>query len=285
MRNLLIPWALFALFFFGLWLAVHNLLPAVFWLVLRGRDIAVRHISRSARLSRALGHGESGWERWKAWSPVAWILLGGFAVSAITGWLFAELAESVGEASPELLAFDRRIHAITVNLHASAATDFFTVFTDVGTPVGLGIICVAVAAVLAIEKRFRWVVYLGVTTLMGAALNIALKSYFARERPDLTEALRSATGYSFPSGHAMGAAVVFGALAYIGLRRFETWRARSAVLALAASLVVAIAFSRVYLGVHWLSDIVAGVSAGTLWVLTTTLAYETFRRVREIRSG
>ncbi|HEX6177122.1 MAG TPA: phosphatase PAP2 family protein, partial [Thermoanaerobaculia bacterium] len=105
----------------------------------------------------------------------------------------------------------------------------------------------------------------------------------ARARPDLAEALRTADGYSFPSGHAMGSTVVFGALAYLILRIQAPWRKRAAGLAAAVTFIAAIAASRVYLGVHWISDIVAGITAGTLWVTIATVAYETFRRIRLVR--
>jgi membrane-associated phospholipid phosphatase len=284
MTAVLASWLLFALFFFGLWLAIHNLLPFLSYAVIRARDIAMGQIERHEKLATLLGRRETGWERWKSWTPVVSILIAGFTASAVTGWVFAELAENLREASPRLLEIDERIHGAAVNLHTQAGTDFFTFFTVVGTPVGLAILCIIASVLLAIEKRFRWVAYLAVTTGVGALLNISLKAYFARERPDLSVALRHASGYSFPSGHAMGAAVVFGALAYVGVRRFTTWRARSATLAVAATCVIAIALSRIYLGVHWVTDIVAGISAGTLWVVTATLAYETFRRVRLLRS-
>lgn len=284
MTALISSWTLLALFFLGLWLAIHHLLPFLHFAVLVLRDLSLRQIERHERLATLLGRRETEWERWKSWTPILSILLAGFAASALTGWIFAELAESLSEASPALLEFDRRIHRVAVNLHTDAGTDLFTFFTLVGTPVGLAILCIVVAILLAVERRYRWVAYLAVTTGAGALLNLALKTYFARERPDLSVALRSAHGYSFPSGHAMGAAVVFGALAYLGIRRFESWRARSATLAITATATIAIALSRIYLGVHWVSDIVAGISAGTLWVVTATLAYETFRRVRRLRS-
>lgn len=81
----------------------------------------------------------------------------------------------------------------------------------------------------------------------------------------------------------MGSAIVFGALGYLALRTQRTWRAKAAALAAAMTLVVTIALSRVYLGVHWISDVGAGVTIGVLWVIIATVAYETSRRIREIR--
>jgi undecaprenyl-diphosphatase len=82
----------------------------------------------------------------------------------------------------------------------------------------------------------------------------------------------------------MGATVCFGALSYLAFRAIPNWRERAAAIALCFSMIAAIAASRVYLGVHWISDIGAGIAAGTIWFASTTVAYETFRRIRLIRS-
>ena len=143
-----------------------------------------------------------------------------------------------------------------------------------------------VTALLIAKKRWRWATYLVFTVGTGALLNLVLKTYFQRARPDLAEALRHATGFSFPSGHAMGSMVTFGALSYVAVRALAhwQWRWRAAAVALALSIIVAIASSRVYLGVHWISDVGAGIVAGFIWVTASTVAYETFRRIRLLRA-
>ena len=212
------------------------------------------------------------------------ILLGiGAFVAVMAGDEFLDLAELVHDQSPLLQDIDRKAHLWAASERSPGATTFFTFFTIAGTPVGLGIIVAAAAVVLARRKRFRWAAYLVFTTATGSLLVVQLKLYFARERPDLAEALRTAHGYSFPSGHAMGSTIVCGALAYLALRACETWRAKAAALAGATTFVLAVAFSRVYLGVHWISDIAAGVTAGLIWITVTTVAYEAFRRIRLIR--
>jgi len=137
--------------------------------------------------------------------------------------------------------------------------------------------------VLLVRRRLARAAYLVATAGGGALLNVALKHYFQRARPALTEMLQRANGYSFPSGHAMGATVVFGALTYLAMDVLPTWRQKSAVIAFGTTFVLSVATSRVYLGTHWLSDIGAGVSAGLLWLATTTIGYETFRRIRTVR--
>jgi undecaprenyl-diphosphatase len=221
--------------------------------------------------------------RYRDYLPVVVLLAAGVIVTANAGDEFLDLAELVHARSPLLQEVDRRAHDWAAAERSTGATAFFTFFTIAGTPVALGGIVAVASAILIFQKRFRWAAYLIFTTVMGALLVLQLKSYFARERPDLAVALRHADGYSFPSGHAMGSTVVSGALAYLALRACRTWRAKAAALAAAATFVLAVAFSRVYLGVHWISDIAAGFAAGLTWITTATVAYEAFRRIRLIR--
>ena len=137
-----------------------------------------------------------------------------------------------------------------------------------------------VAAILFSRKERASAIFLVVTAGAGALLNLALKLIFDRVRPDLALAISVAHGYSFPSGHAMGSFITFGALAYIVLRQTWPWLAKSAGLAIAMTMVVLVGLSRVYLGVHWASDIAGGWSAGTVWLASAVAAFETTLRLR-----
>jgi membrane-associated phospholipid phosphatase len=222
--------------------------------------------------------------RFHDYLPVLLLLGAGLAVTAVAGDQFLDLAELVQAKNPELARVDAEAHTWARSSRTPGATLFLTTLTIIGTPAGLAVILTIAIAFLAVRKRWRWIGYLVVTSSIGGLLNLALKSFFARQRPELAERLRDAHGYSFPSGHAMGSTIVFGALAYIAFRVLRRWRWRAGALALAGTLIAAISASRVYLGVHWISDVAAGVSAGTLWVITTTVAYESFRRIRLIRA-
>jgi len=222
--------------------------------------------------------------RYRDYVPVAVVLLAGLAATLLAGDAFEDLAELVRSNSTQLHDIDARWHEWARYSRTAGSTRFFTTMTIIGTPLPLGIIVAVVVALLLARRRWRWAVYLAFTTGIGAALNLALKTYFHRTRPDLAEALRHASGFSFPSGHAMGSTVVFGALAYIAFRAIPYWRWRAASFALALSTILAIASSRIYLGVHWISDVGAGMAAGLVWVTTSTVAYETFRRIRLIRA-
>jgi membrane-associated phospholipid phosphatase len=222
--------------------------------------------------------------RFHDYLPVAVVLAIGIAATAVAGDAFLDIAERVHAESEQLHAIDDEAHAWARATRTDGSTEFFTAMTLIGTPVGLSVILVLSATFLLLKRHWRWVVYLAFTTLVGGLLNLQLKAWFARARPELAEALRHAHGYSFPSGHAMGSTITFGALAYLAFRLIRRWRWRAAALSFACSMILAIAASRIYLGVHWISDVGAGIAAGLIWLATTTVAYETFRRIRLVRA-
>lgn len=218
----------------------------------------------------------------RVYAPSLAILLAGIGATLFIGEDFVELAIKMHAGNPAVLRIDQRAFALASSVRTPSATAFFTAFTLLGTPLGLGI--VALAATLWLARRHHGLaLYLVVTTVGGALLSVALKRMFARARPNLRAALRSAQGYSFPSGHAMGSAIVLGALAYVVVRSSLPWRARLMAVAFLGTTVLVIGASRVYLGVHWLSDIAAGFAAGLVWLIAATVTFEMFRRVRQIR--
>lgn len=268
----------FAAIFLVLWAVVYAALPALQHLGQLLADL----IARSTRAARIVSTAR---ERYQKYLPVAAILIAGALITAWAGDGFIDLAEKVHAKNDRLERADARVHDWTVGERSPDATFFFTSMTYIGGPAGLATIVVAVTIVMAFRRRWRWIIYLVVTTSVGALLDLELKRYFARARPDVAEMLRRANGYSFPSGHAMGSTVVFGALGYLAFRAIRGWPARAAVIAFLYTLIAAVALSRVYLGVHWISDVFAGVTAGTVWVTTTTVAYETVRRTRSARGS
>jgi undecaprenyl-diphosphatase len=266
----------FIVTFLILWAVVYAALPAVKHI----GQLLARAIARSARVTRIVSTAQ---QRFKNYLPVVAILVAGALFTAWAGDAFIDLAEKVHGNNVALQKLDTSIHDWAVRERSASATTFFTMMTIIGGPLGLAILLTIVAIILAIRRRWSWLIYLAVTAGGGALLNLELKRYFARARPVAAEMLRRANGYSFPSGHAMGSAVAFGALAYLAFRAIRSWPAKAAVMAFLYTLVVCVALSRVYLGVHWISDVLAGVTVGTVWVTTTTVAYETLRRIRRLR--
>jgi membrane-associated phospholipid phosphatase len=268
----------FVVVFLILWASFYAALPTL----KHATTVSARQFARvSARWAR-VGHFSS---RIKAYIPIALIVVVGGLLIAWAGDLSIDLAELVRTKSPKLQDLDVLAHAWAVSKRTASDTSFFTVMSNIGSPVGMTSLAAIVAIVLAIRKRFRWMLYLVVTAGGGALLNMELKRYFARARPDIAEMLRRASGYSFPSGHAMGSTVVLLALSYLAVRTATHWRWKAACLALAWTLILSISLSRVYLGVHWISDVAAGICIGALWVGLTTVGYETVRRIQLLRGG
>jgi membrane-associated phospholipid phosphatase len=237
-------------------------------------------VARSSHATRIVSTTR---ERYRNYLPVLAILIAGGLLGAWAGDAFMDLAEKVHAKNGALERVDVSVHDWAVGERTAGATIFFATMSNIGGPAGVAAEIFVVSLILAFRRRWYWLIYLIGTACGGGLLDLELKRYFARARPAVAEMLRLASGYSFPSGHAMGSAVAYGAMAYLAFRAIRSWPARAAVIAFLYTLVAAVALSRVYLGVHWVSDIFGGVTAGTVWVTTTTVAYETTRRIKGMR--
>lgn len=267
---------IFAALFLILWAVLYAAMPA---LRQTGR-LTSRFVARSVHVEKIVTTAR---ERFRDYIPLLLLVLAGGALIAWAGDSFVDMAERLHDQGGKLLVADTYVHDSIVQHRSAAATRFFVLMSTVGGPVGVAVILVIVGAILLLAHRYRWLIYLAVTAGGGAALNLELKRHFARTRPDMAEWLRKATGYSFPSGHAMGSTVVFFALAYLAMRSTRSWPLKSAALAFSVTFIAAVATSRVYLGVHWISDVGAGITAGTAWDVVTTVGYEVLRRMRMLR--
>ena len=139
--------------------------------------------------------------------------------------------------------------------------------TALGSPVVLVIVVLTSAAWLWVRRQHHAFLLLLASTLGARLLNAFLKDLFARPRPDVELHLMPASSPSFPSGHAMDSAAIYLTIAALLAQQVEPRVQRLYLLAVAASLSVLIGVSRVYLGVHYPSDVLAGWCAGLAWAL------------------
>lgn len=245
------------------------------WLVERGRAVTEHPAVSRLRLQ---------YDRQIRWifrrlSPGQYLglhLTFGLLVSAGGLWLFGGISEDVLTGDP-LVAFDR---SLADYLHAAASpplTAFFLAVTALGSLETIALLTVCVGAVLARQRM--WLLLTSWLTVVagGVALNQVLKQLFARPRPAFEHPLLVETSYSFPSGHAMVSLVVYGMLAYLLILWLKGWRPRSAVVFGATVLVLLIGLSRLYLGVHYFSDVAAGFAAGAVWLSAAISGAETLR--------
>ncbi len=170
-------------------------------------------------------------------------------------------------------AFD---HAIIVGLRAWGGPSWLSTAAIDVTALGGGVvltIVVVVAAGLLLAQRL-WLTALAVVSasMTGGLMVDIVKSQISRPRPDIVEHLVQVSNTSFPSGHSANSAVVYLTLAGLASQVTQDRATRRYLLVVAILLVGAIGCSRVYLGVHWPSDVLAGWSFGTLWALAWWLA-------------
>jgi membrane-associated phospholipid phosphatase len=160
---------------------------------------------------------------------------------------------------------------------STAGSDLFYAITLLGTTLVVVSGMAAFGLWLAREKRWLQLGMLLTSIGGGTLLNLILKSVFTRPRPDFINAFYQETSYSFPSGHAMTSVFVYGAVAYLLGAYIPKRKGRYALYASAALLAFLIGFSRLYLGVHYLTDVLAGWSAGIAWLFTCILVTESLR--------
>ncbi len=190
-----------------------------------------------------------------------WRILLLFAGLLAPLWLFVELADEVHEL--EDFFFDDpllwRMHAL-----ASPALDrFFVGVSAAGYQYGVIPVDIALVVALLAWRRWREALFAAISFLGSALLNLATKQFFQRDRPSLWESVAPEHTFSFPSGHAMGSMTL--AMVVFLLAWRTRWRWPAALAALA--FVVLVGLSRVYLGVHYPSDILGGWTAGMAWVV------------------
>jgi membrane-associated phospholipid phosphatase len=181
--------------------------------------------------------------------------------------LIAFAAVLLAAAGETIVGVDEAVAASLHGQATPAATMGFTLVTQLGSTVVLLAVAASAAACLARLGR-RWDAAFVVLAFAGAeALTWSLKALFQRERPSFDDPIATASSFSFPSGHALVSLAVYGALAYVALGSRRSRGIRAAFIAGTALAVAAIGFSRLYLGVHYLSDVLAGYAVSVAWLL------------------
>jgi undecaprenyl-diphosphatase len=186
-----------------------------------------------------------------------WAVL--FAGVAVFSHLALELQVRGGHG------FDKPVQAWLAQRQSPLLTEAMAAVTRLGAGEFLALVSVVAALVFWLAKHPRSAIYMAVVAAGVAAMNAGLKLLFARERPEEILRLADTSGYSFPSGHAMAGAGIYGALAVVLFTRYRKLKWPS--LGLCALLVGAVGLSRAYLHVHYPSDVIAGWGLGLTWPL------------------
>lgn len=204
------------------------------------------------------------------WVP----LIIGVLVSAVLGFAFFQLA-GVYESSPAVLAFDMAVAETIQAARTPALTALMRLLTFLGGTLAVTTMTIALMATLWLRGHRPMAWYVGVVGVVGAFLTALFKEYFYRARPPAESALIALPStFSFPSGHTVGSMCLAWAVGYVMVRSTRPVRLKVAVILGATAYALGVAVSRVYLGVHWPSDVVAGWLLGGAWVALATGVYE-----------
>ncbi|MBD2578787.1 phosphatase PAP2 family protein [Oscillatoria sp. FACHB-1406] len=198
------------------------------------------------------------------------IEIAGLGIAGIALWGFGKIADEVMEQ--ETQAFDTSILEAIARFHSPVLNSIMIFITTIGEPTVLLVLALILAIVLLAVQERREALMLAIASGGGLALNFALKAAFNRARPELWDRIVDVSFKSFPSGHATMSLVVYGAIGYGLARQFPAWQ--KLIATITVLLVSAIGFSRLYLGVHWPTDVIAGYATGLVWLIACILTLE-----------
>ncbi|HEY3825919.1 MAG TPA: phosphatase PAP2 family protein [Bryobacteraceae bacterium] len=196
-------------------------------------------------------------------------------------WTFATLASDMRQG--ETNRFDRQIllslrHSDLTPLGPPSMQEAVRDVSALGSDSLLGLATLIVAGFLVLDSKGRMAAFAAASVIGGAILSNLLKDFFQRPRPEIVPHLAYAANTSFPSGHSMMSAVTYLTLAALLARSQERRRIKAYFLLLAVLITFLVGVSRIYLGVHWPTDVLAGWTAGTTWALLCWLVARSLQR-------
>lgn len=202
-------------------------------------------------------------------------LAAGFVLGIGFMLLFAKLAEDL--IFHELNQFDQGIIFAINNFSSPLITAIMKAISTMGSSFFLISIAAVFCLFLLIVRKLFWEMAIVLIALAGSAvMDELLKHIFHRTRPEIAR-LVDVSGYSFPSGHAMVSFAFYGMLAYLLWININSNAIRYFITVFLSLLVLAIGISRIYLGVHYPSDVLAGFAAGGFWLVGCVLGLQTFK--------
>lgn len=167
-------------------------------------------------------------------------------------------------------------HTVTLDVHnwvTPQRTEIVRLITNLGAAWFVFVIYASIVLWLFWQRRFRTMIALSSIFILAELLNIGFKHLFARPRPSIVPRMGEAGGYSFPSGHMMGAVMVFGTLSIVLMHELHG-RIRYLPPVVALLAVIAVGFSRIYLGVHYFTDVLGSVLvAGACLILVQLVVF------------
>jgi membrane-associated phospholipid phosphatase len=220
--------------------------------------------------------------RLSAESFIGLYLTVGLLTLGAAAMLFAVIAGDV-TAGEFLNPIDTRI---SVWLHAHNTRQLTTLFLLVSklhSNLSVTIMTLAISAYLWSRRLRYWVLTFTLAVFGGMLLNFLLKTLFMRPRPHFDNPVLTLTSFSFPSGHTILAAVFYGTLCVFAVLRLRVWKLRVLAVLVATFMIALVGFSRMYLGAHYLSDVLGAVAEGLAWLALCLTAVGLIRHWQDQR--
>lgn len=199
-------------------------------------------------------------------SPRTWILLAAILMClSIFIQVAGEVVESRTDLDDDIRSFDQAVYSFVISFKNDMLTQVFIDITALGSIAVLTLFTAIGVLYLMGSRDYVGVAHVSIAMLGAIGWPTLLKGIFARSRPDIAQHLVRVGELSFPSGHAFGSAVAYFTFAFFAARYIKSVKYETICFIIAGLLVFLVALSRVYLGVHYASDVVAGISAGVAW--------------------
>jgi membrane protein DedA with SNARE-associated domain/membrane-associated phospholipid phosphatase len=206
----------------------------------------------------------------------------GLSLLIAVSWLFGGIAEDVVNGDP-LIIIDKNVAEWLYERTTPGMTSLMQLITDLGSTYWVSGIAVLTAIVLWWKRFWYRLLALMLVVPGGMVMDILLKMAVHRNRPSLNGSASLFQGYSFPSGHTMAATLLYGVLVLFAVIALKRWRWRVLTVIIAIFTVLLVGFSRMYLGAHYLSDVLGAAAAGLAWLVLCLTAVDTLRRYRDHR--
>lgn len=208
----------------------------------------------------------------------------GLAISAVFVWIFGGITEDILTGDP-FVVVDTWVLTHVLYFRTPGVSRFMVLFTQLGGIAAIIIGSFIVGTYLLLKRRFDYLLTYIMAIIGGGFLVFVLKKAIHRIRPISETSLVSVGGWSFPSGHAMMSVILYGMITYFIVRDMRSWKLRVFLVTTAGFVVFVIGLSRIYLQVHYLSDVLAGYAGGMFWLSICITGLEVYRKKVSVRRG
>jgi undecaprenyl-diphosphatase len=207
-------------------------------------------------------------------------LSGAFGISLLFVIGFGFIALFINDN--KIVNFDNRITDFLQSMNSQILTNIMKFFTFIGSGSVIGFIVIMAMIFFYVVLKHRSELVLLVGVVIGSALlNLILKMTFHRARPTINRII-DASGYSFPSGHSMAAFTLYGILSFLLWKHISSYSGRSLLIIISVLMIAMIGISRIYLGVHYPSDVLGGFLASGIWLIFSIWTFQNYQERKSL---